>query len=166
MKCEFCNKPFSLKVHATPNRKRFCSTSCQYKGWCSRNHSRVSEIAKKSKLKHKDRIKESARQYYLNNKDKQYLYTRDWRRRNRARSVQQVIKRISRLRGAEGSYTFEEWELLKKKHDFRCLYCGRQEPVIKLTRDHIIPITKGGSNYISNIQPLCGSCNSRKFNHL
>lgn len=68
----------------------------------------------------------------------------------------------ARKQQAVGSYTFDEWELLKKQYGYTCPACGRKEPKIKLTFDHIIPLSKGGSNYIENIQPLCKNCNSKK----
>ncbi|MFL6451250.1 MAG: HNH endonuclease [Bryobacteraceae bacterium] len=46
-----------------------------------------------------------------------------------------------------------------------CSGCGVSESdAIRrvLTADHVRPVSKGGSNSIRNIQPLCGSCNAWK----
>jgi 5-methylcytosine-specific restriction endonuclease McrA len=61
-----------------------------------------------------------------------------------------------------GEFTKKEWADLVKKFNFTCPACYRKEPEIKLTADHIIPVSKGGTNYILNIQPLCESCNKKK----
>jgi 5-methylcytosine-specific restriction endonuclease McrA len=163
--CLFCNKDFTRKPHSRWDTK-FCSSICRERHWGINHIEELKAIRKRSKGKHSVKIVAYARAYYLRNRHKQYLYTKKWREDNRARSVQQVVTRMARVRGAKGSYTFQEWLEVKKKHDFCCARCGRHESEVKLTRDHIIPITKGGSNYISNIQPLCGPCNSRKSNHL
>lgn len=59
-------------------------------------------------------------------------------------------KRYARERGAEGSHTFIEWQTLKLSYCYKCAICGEKKP---LTKDHIIPLSKGGSDYIENIQP-------------
>lgn len=55
--------------------------------------------------------------------------------------------------------TTGEWLALQQRYDFKCFYCGRES---KLTKDHIIPISKGGEDTIENIVPACWSCNRRK----
>lgn len=71
-------------------------------------------------------------------------------------------KRELKLKVINGKHKPSEWEALKRKYDNKCLCCGASEPEIKLTRDHIIPLSKGGDNSIDNIQPLCMKCNSKK----
>ena len=41
-----------------------------------------------------------------------------------------------------------------------CAYCGEAGP---LTREHKIPLSRGGSDYITNIVPACRRCNSLKY---
>lgn len=68
-----------------------------------------------------------------------------------------------RRRNATGKHTFDEWELLKARFNWMCPRCKKREPEIKLTADHIIPLSViGSSNNIENIQPLCQPCNSWK----
>jgi len=61
-----------------------------------------------------------------------------------------------------GGHSREGFELMKRMYDYTCPACGRREPEIKLTRDHIRPVTKGGTSFIENIQPLCEECNKDK----
>ena len=53
---------------------------------------------------------------------------------------------------------------------YRCQYCGRAgielRPREALTRDHVIPLSRGGLNVWENVVTACSPCNTRKANHL
>jgi 5-methylcytosine-specific restriction endonuclease McrA len=99
--------------------------------------------------KHTEASNSSARKYRLTDKG----------RRSQSEGYK---RRRMRLANVVGTHTQLQWEELKRMHAYLCHACGDSEPQIKLTEDHIIPITKGGTHDIANIQPLCNSCNSRK----
>ena len=49
-----------------------------------------------------------------------------------------------------------------KRDKFTCQYCGRQAPDVVLNIDHITPVSKGGTNEITNLITSCFDCNSGK----
>jgi 5-methylcytosine-specific restriction endonuclease McrA len=53
---------------------------------------------------------------------------------------------------------------------YRCQYCGRHRLELRdrefLTRDHVIPLSLGGSNSWENVVTACSTCNNRKASHL
>lgn len=68
-----------------------------------------------------------------------------------------------RRRNAEGSFNIKDWIEILKKNDYSCVLCGIKG---MMTIDHIIPLSKEGTNYPENIQPLCRSCNCKKSNKI
>lgn len=65
-------------------------------------------------------------------------------------------------RRALGSINSTEWIAKVMMLENKCQICFKTEPEIKITIDHIIPISKGGTNDINNLQPLCMYCNQTK----
>ena len=56
------------------------------------------------------------------------------------------------------------------RDDYHCQYCGRHRGKLKgrqfLTRDHVLPISRGGDNSWQNVVTSCSPCNNRKGNRL
>lgn len=52
-------------------------------------------------------------------------------------------------------------EILSKTN-CKCAYCGIELYKTKFHVEHLIPLSKGGSNDMENLFPSCGSCNSVK----
>lgn len=129
-----------------------------------------SEQVRDANRKHVAEKKEHYAEYHKRWREKNYEYKaesdRRWRSNNPERVKDQRRVQNARRRAlvvnAQGKYTPKEWRELKSRYGNRCLACGKTEPEVKLTPDHVIPLSLGGSNSIDNIQPLCWSCNAAK----
>ncbi|CAN5787568.1 MAG: CRISPR-associated endonuclease Cas9 [Chromatiales bacterium USCg_Taylor] len=45
-----------------------------------------------------------------------------------------------------------------------CMYCGEEYAASQLTRDHVIPLSRGGYDRWSNVVAACKACNTHKGN--
>ncbi len=56
------------------------------------------------------------------------------------------------------------------RDEYQCQFCGRRVDQLRtreyLTRDHLIPLSRGGSNDWTNVLTACSTCNTRKGNKL
>lgn len=119
--------------------------------------------ANPEKIRAKERRRDRGeynRTVYQQSRDQQIAKARQWQRDNPERKCVTQANYRTRATGAGGEYTIEEWLALVEQYEGRCLRCGRADR--PLQGDHVIPVSKGGTGDIGNIQPLCGPCNSAK----
>lgn len=102
---------------------------------------------------------------------------------NELKSISEIaIDRFGRLYLAK--YTWNENEGIDKgrsrkevpyyvrkqvlmRFNYTCANCGHRDPLRKtLNVDHIVPMSRGGTNSVDNLQALCKTCNSSKGNKL
>lgn len=112
--------------------------------------------------KYREKYREQNRTYHEANRDKHREQMRAYQRNNLEAFAVRNANRHARKVKAGGSFTLQEWEALKAYYGYTCLRCGRQEPEIELTVDHVVPLSQGGRNSIENLQPLCRTCNLSK----
>lgn len=58
----------------------------------------------------------------------------------------------------------EQWRIVRyevfERDNFTCVYCGERGGSLEC--DHVIPVSRGGSNEKSNLATACQTCNRRK----
>ena len=77
------------------------------------------------------------------------------------------IKRRTGIKNNNNTLTSKEWLDILEAHNYRCAYCDIEFEVENMpTKDHVIPLSKGGHNTKENVVPSCRSCNSKKHNNI
>jgi 5-methylcytosine-specific restriction endonuclease McrA len=146
----------------------------QSREWKKRNRNKARASYTKWAKKNPDKVKSNRKAYYDNNREAALAYSAKfradnpelvkenlarWKRENPEKVSAILQKRRTAKAKSGGAYTYEQWIALCGKYGNKCLCCDKKK---KLTPDHVFPVSKGGTSDISNIQPLCGPCNSSK----
>lgn len=67
--------------------------------------------------------------------------------------------RRARQKSANGRFTAKDWNSRLDYYGGSCIYCGSSE---QIEVEHRIPLSRGGTNWPSNLAPACKSCNCKK----
>jgi 5-methylcytosine-specific restriction endonuclease McrA len=75
------------------------------------------------------------------------------------------------LKNATGDFTLDDIFIILKQQNYNCAICKKLFPQKEngdyiYSIDHIVPISKFGTNNHDNLQLLCKSCNSSKNNKI
>lgn len=165
-------KPLPKKLHICVNcsalywaqrvTSRFCSERCESLSRAKRNREYNRIRARKYYWEHHEEQLAAARKRY--DREASRIILLNWRHRNPEQAKLNARLRDYRRRNAPGRHSLKDWLWVKEMFGSACAMCCRTD--LPLTEDHKIPISKGGTNYIDNIQPLCLSCNARKGNKI
>ena len=125
-------------------------------------------------LKNKERIRKQQREYQQKNRERNARLQKGFRKRHPDKNASYSRFRRALIKGNKTSrYTLDE---VLEKYGLSCHICGKpidlNAPRFQgkpgwrhgLQIDHIVPISRGGSDTIDNVRPVHGFCNLSKGN--
>jgi len=176
MKRQKDENPDKMKRHAENRKRKYASDPAMRRKAVKRATAWVAENA--------DQRKQYGKDYYDANRDRLLAASKDlraikaedpaWREKERARNRERhkknpeekrsyVRKRRAMIRGAEGRHNAKDIARLLEAQKHRCVYCPTDLRAEGYEVDHIVALSRGGSNWPSNLQILCKPCNRSKW---
>lgn len=122
------------------------------------------DITKQDKLHSlcKECQNKNNKKYFKRNKEQ----INSWRKKRYEINNEKILERNRNYRAkknnAEGSFTEKEFQEKLELYNYKYCGCGVDLRKTIIHRDHVLPLSKGGTDYIENIQPLCEHCNCSK----
>lgn len=130
--------------------------------WYANNKERAKEANRAWQQNNKDRANQIKASYRERNKERVLESNRKWQRNNPDTLRAQDAVRRSRKMGAEGFFKPKDIRKIYETQQGLCYYCSNPVAWKDKHIEHMIPLSRGGSNWPSNIVVSCEFCNYSK----
>ena len=184
--CRLCGtaKPledFVVEKRSPTGYATWCKACAQLRAsrWYEQNKDYASKRDREKRLLYRDTInakrrghiktpeqlaqaRERWQRFYESHKDIHKERCNDWIRRNPLKRRESAERRRARELSAEGNFTTDDVNRIFEEQGGLCAYC-RRSIADGFHIDHAIPLSRGGSNWPSNLRLACQPCNQSKF---
>ncbi len=172
------NKERAAKAQRTYRAEHKEQVAATFKAWKKANKKRMRELNAQSSKRRREHINERRRKYraanrakisqenakyYERTKEQRQVYSREWWHKNKTKAVMYSNTRRAREANVGGKYTAEDYLKLWFHYEGKCAVIECDKPP-EYCLDHVMPLSRGGTNDFANLQILCKSHNSQKKN--
>ena len=133
--------------------------------WRSKNRERELAREKKRREQKPELFAEKARRYNLAHKEENAERRRRYVAMNREMVRARNQRRRTRKMSAEGTHTGTDIQAQYERQRGKCYYCGKKVGK-NYHVDHVVPLSRGGTNDPDNLVIACPSCNTSKCDKL
>lgn len=142
-----------MKAYRAANREKL---NAQSRAYAAADPEKRRAIKARSYLKNKARVAQSVAAWKARNPEKAKEICRAWA----AENPDKRKAAYHRYRAKCPALSASELRLVRACADGVCSYCLR--PVQRMTLDHVMPVSRGGTNATENLVMACAKCNTSK----
>jgi len=149
-------------MNAASKLKHAAQRRADSKKWREENAEAIKASKKRYAEENKEKVSASKAKHYQENKERYLFMGRVWRQENKDLVRLNKRNRRKKVRDAEGTHGIKDIKRILNLQKSTCAACYTKFLGNEYHVDHIVPLALGGSNWASNLQMLCPTCNRSK----